>query len=105
MELNFGYVKGLPPEERQKLNELKMVYDYHKSSNRLKRRYYNGKITLREVNLGIALPTDFGRLEIGCAWGAKTVDVLAARVRWICDGKWNKIRNHGWYHRTQSFDR
>lgn len=79
MELNFGYVKGLPPEEWQKLNELKMVYDYHKSSNRLKRRYYNGKITLREVNLGIALPTDFGRLEIGCAWGAKTVDVLAAR--------------------------
>lgn len=55
MELNFGYVKGLPPEEWQKLNELKMVYDYHKSSNRLKRRYYNGKITLREVNLGIAL--------------------------------------------------
>lgn len=92
MELNFGYVKGLPPEEWQKLNELKMVYDYHKSSNRLKRRYYNGKITLREVNLGIALPTDFGRLEIGCAWGAKTVDVLAARSMfgWIRDRKWSK---------------
>ena len=31
------------------------------------------------MNLGIALPRNIGRLEIGCAWGAKTVDVLAAR--------------------------
>ena len=79
MELNFGRVVGLPPEEQAKLNELKEIYDFHRSSNRKKRRYYNGKITLREVNLGIALPHDFGRLEIGCAWGAKTVDVLASR--------------------------
>lgn len=28
---------------------------------------------------GIALPSGLGRLEIGCAWGAKTVDVLASR--------------------------
>lgn len=79
MELNLGRVVGLPPEEQAKLNELKEIYDFHRSSNRKKRRYYNGKITLREVNLGIALPHDFGRLEIGCAWGAKTVDVLASR--------------------------
>ncbi|MCD7856916.1 MAG: phage portal protein [Clostridiales bacterium] len=79
MELNFGYVDGLPPEEHRKLAELKEIYDFHKSSNRTKRRYYNGKITLAEVNLGIALPNGFGRLEVGCAWGAKTVDVLAAR--------------------------
>lgn len=79
MILNFGIVEGLPEEEQEKLNKLKYIYDYHKSSNRKKRRYYNGKITLKEVNLGIALPRDFGRLEIGCAWGAKTVDVLAAR--------------------------
>lgn len=79
MVLNFGIVEGLPEEEQEKLNKLKYIYDYHKSSNRKKRRYYNGKITLKEVNLGIALPRDFGRLEIGCAWGAKAVDVLAAR--------------------------
>ncbi|WP_291235960.1 phage portal protein [Frisingicoccus sp.] len=79
MLLNFGIVDGLPEEEQEKLNKLKYIYDYHKSSNRKKRRYYNGKITLKEVNLGIALPRDFGRLEIGCAWGAKAVDVLAAR--------------------------
>lgn len=79
MELNFGKVINLPAEEQEKLNDLKKIFDYHRSSNRKKRRYYNGKITLREVNLGIALPADFGRLEIGCAWGAKTVDVLASR--------------------------
>lgn len=79
MVLNFGIVEGLPEKEQEKLNKLKYIYDYHKSSNRKKRRYYNGKITLKEVNLGIALPSDFGRLEIGCAWGAKAVDVLAAR--------------------------
>ncbi len=79
MELNFGYVDGLPDEEHRKLNELKEIYDYHRSSNRTKRRYYNGKVTLREVNLGIALPYEFNKLEIGCSWGAKTVDVLASR--------------------------
>lgn len=34
---------------------------------------------MNEVNLGIALPEGFSGLEIGCEWGAKTVDVLAAR--------------------------
>lgn len=79
MEINFGIVAGLPSEEQQWLNELKNIYDYHRTANRKKKRYYNGKITLSEVNLGIALPSGLGRLEIGCAWGAKTVDVLAGR--------------------------
>ena len=79
MEINFGIVAGLPSEEQQWLNELKNIYDYHRTANRKKKRYYNGKITLSEVNLGIALPSGLGKLEIGCAWGAKTVDVLAGR--------------------------
>lgn len=64
MELNFGRVEGLPPEEQQWLQELKYIYDYHRSANRKKRRYYNGKVTLNEVNLGIALPAGLGKLEI-----------------------------------------
>ena len=79
MQLNFGKVVDLPEEEQQQLDELKYIYDYHRTANRKKRRYYNGKITLNEVNLGIALPSGLGKLQIGCAWGAKTVDVLAAR--------------------------
>lgn len=79
MELTFGKVHGLPEEEQMKLDNLKKIYNNHRSNNRLKRRYYNGKVSLREVNLGIALPNSMSRLEIGCAWGAKTVDVLASR--------------------------
>ena len=79
MELNFGSVRGLPKEEQRWLNEILSIYNYHQSKNSKKSVYYNGKIALRDVNLGIALPSGLGKLEIGCAWGAKTVDVLAAR--------------------------
>lgn len=79
MQLKFGIVEGLPDEEQKKLSHLEYLYHYHRSANRKKRRYYNGHITLGEVNLGIALPGAIRRLEIGCSWGAKTVDVLASR--------------------------
>lgn len=72
-------VTGLPQAEQQMLADLIRVYDYHRSNNRLKDKYYEGHITLQEVNLGIALPHGFNGLEIGCEWGAKTVDVLASR--------------------------
>ena len=55
------------------------LYNAHVAKNFEKNRYYEGKISLDEVNLGIALPDGLRKLEIGCAWGAKTVDVLAAR--------------------------
>lgn len=77
--LSFGYVSGLPGEERERLGKLAEVYNYHLSKNALKNRYYEGKIPLSEVNLGLALPQGMKGLEIDCAWGAKTVDVLAAR--------------------------
>lgn len=79
MELNFGKVVGLPDEEQKMLKNLVRVYKYHNSANRKKRRYYNGAITLGEVNLGIALPGTIRKLKIGCSWAKKTVDVLASR--------------------------
>lgn len=72
-------VAGLPAKEWGQLQELLSVYNYHLSKNYTKERYYEGKITVGEVNLGIALPDGVKNLNIGCAWGAKTVDVLAAR--------------------------
>lgn len=74
-----GNVAGLPARERDMLAKLISTYESHASANEMKNRYYEGKISLREVNLGIALPDGIARLEIGCAWGAKCVDVLAAR--------------------------
>lgn len=74
-----GNVAGLPERERGMLAKLISTYESHAAANDTKNRYYEGKISLNEVNLGIALPDGVARLEIGCAWGAKCVDVLAAR--------------------------
>ena len=72
-------IKGLPEYEVPRLNKLFELFNAHAFGNYEKNRYYEGKISLNEVNLGIALPESIRGLEIGCAWGAKCVDVLAAR--------------------------
>lgn len=79
LTINPFDVIGLDDYGKTKLNKLLNVYNSHWSKNRDKDRYYEGKISLGEVNLGIALPEGMRGLEIGCSWGAKTVDVLAAR--------------------------
>lgn len=70
---------GLNYEEEQILKDLVNTFERHRGKNAVKERYYEGNIPLSEVNLGIALPQGLSGLEIGCSWGAKTVDVLAAR--------------------------
>ena len=77
--LNINNVVGLPKAETDLLADLVKVYNNHLGPNKKKRKYYEGHIKLRDVNLDIALPGDFGGLEIGCEWGAKCVDVLASR--------------------------
>lgn len=77
--LNFGYVQGLTQEEQKQLRDLADAYNYHQSRNAAKDKYYEGHITLNDVNLGIALPQGLHNLEVGCSWGQKAVDVLAAR--------------------------
>ena len=72
-------VLGLGAKEQVMLRNLLTVYQNTAIKNAEKDRYYEGKISLGEVNLGIALPQGMRGLEIGCAWGAKTVDVLAGR--------------------------
>ena len=61
------------------LKDLLEIYHAHHGPNVEKDKYYEGKISLGEVNLGIALPKLMRGLQIGCAWGSKCVDVLAAR--------------------------
>ena len=72
-------VAGLDVIEQERLRKLLMVYQERSAKNAIKDRYYDGHVSLGEVNLGIALPDGMRKLEIGCAWGTKTVDVLAAR--------------------------
>lgn len=79
MTFSIENVVGLPAVEMDRLTNLVNTFNYHSSKNNTKERYYEGKISLGEVNLGIALPEGLRGLQIGCAWGAKTVDVLAGR--------------------------
>lgn len=71
--------KGLLSEDAERLSRLFAIYNSHAAANKQKRRYYEGHIPLAEVNLGLALPSGMSGLEIGCSWGEKAVDVLAAR--------------------------
>ena len=81
MQLNLvpAQILGLNVEEIPRLQKLLDVYNQHLCANTKKNKYYEGKVSVNDVNLGIALPDGLRRLEIGCAWGSKTVDVLAAR--------------------------
>ena len=79
LKISISQIKDFPAEEMAKFQSLIATYNSHSSKNDEKNKYYEGKISLNDVNLGIALPDGLRRLEIGCAWGAKTVDVLAGR--------------------------
>ena len=79
LNINVQAISGLPEVEKIKFQKLLQIYQKHAGKNAEKDKYYEGKISLSEVNLGIALPIGMAGLEIGCSWGAKTVDVLAAR--------------------------
>lgn len=72
-------IVGFPSNEATKLQQLVDVFNAHKVDNAIKEEYYDGKISLNEVNIGIALPSDLKNLRISCEWATKTVDVLAAR--------------------------
>lgn len=72
-------ILGFRVAEIQNFRDLLAIFEQHISRNIEKNKYYEGNISVGSVNLGIALPNELKKLEIGCAWGAKTVDVLAAR--------------------------
>lgn len=84
--LNFGTVRGLTVEELRQLCDLADVYQYHQGRNAIKDKYYEGHVTLNDVNLGIALPRGLRNLEVGCNWGQKAVDALGIpqHVRRLC---------------------
>ena len=84
MYLDFGNIKGaagLGPAERAMLGDLVDELHEHSSGNRLKRRYYDGRVTVAECNLGIAIPSSVANFEMACSWPEKAVTVLKDRSR------------------------
>lgn len=79
LNISPGSIPGLSDREQYVLQDLLAIYAAHSAKNVEKDKYYEGRISLESVNLGIALPKGMLGLEIGCSWGAKCVDVLAAR--------------------------
>ena len=79
LSINPASIIGFDLNEVDNFQMLLDTYNSHISAKTKKDKYYEGKISVNDVNLGIALPEGLRKLEIGCAWGAKTVDVLAAR--------------------------
>lgn len=84
MNLNVNFldqnnISGLGIREKAMLADLIKIYSSHYAANTKKCKYYEGNVTLNDVNIGIAIPNGIGGVGIGCAWGAKAVDVLAAR--------------------------
>lgn len=79
INLNPYGVLNLPRPEADMLQKLLTTYTEKLPKNEQKNKYYEGNISVGSVNLGLALPRGISGLEIGCAWGAKAVDVLAAR--------------------------
>lgn len=76
---NIAWAAGLDQNDSEKIMKLINVFNYHQTKNAEKRKYYEGHISLSEVNLGFAMPKGIRGLEVGCAWGEKAVDVLASR--------------------------
>ena len=76
-DLHFGSITGLTVAEEKQLHALAEVFIYHQTYNDTKDKYYEGHITLNDVNIGIALPC-----QAGCAtwkWAA-----TGARKPWMC---------------------
>ena len=81
MNLNINPINVLylPEPEQYLLSMLLATFNERSPYNEEKNKYYEGNIDIGSVNLGLALPKAITGFEIGCAWGSKTVDVLAAR--------------------------
>ncbi len=77
--LSITDVKNLPNDELLRLQKLIKVFNAHTVGNATKEKYYDGKVSLSDVNIGIALPEKMQNLRIHCEWATKAVDVLAAR--------------------------
>ena len=56
-------VRGLGDRERAVLANLLHIWERNRSANDTKRKYYEGKISLSSVNLGLALPDGMQRLD------------------------------------------
>ena len=92
MNLNIGFVEGLPDDEMGMFRELLQVLKDKTGKNEERAIYYKGKNDLKD--LGISIPQSLKGLHGSVGWASKAVDSLAVRSRFdgfsFVDGE-----NHG----------
>ena len=71
--------RGLKHDDAVMLRRLVNVWTDRNARNAERRKYYEGKIAVK--NLGIAIPEGFELANPTCDWAAKAVDMLQARSR------------------------
>ncbi len=85
---NFGNIRnarGLQEEDVARLSQCIAVLEAHERNNAKRLKYYNEKVTAREVNIGIAVPDNMTvGSKITCSWAKKAISTLANRS--IFDG-------------------
>ena len=64
IEIVPANVKGFDAREYDNFTKLLNVFNQHYMNNIEKQKYYEGKVSVGEVNLGIALPDRLKRLEV-----------------------------------------
>lgn len=69
----------LPGRYGEDLDECFEVWQSNMSKNLTRRRYYDGKVGIK--NIGVSIPDDLAKLPIKCGWPAKAVQALAVRSR------------------------
>lgn len=73
--------RGISNAEADIIASLVDVYTRHRARNATLTRYYAGKVTPAEVNLGLAVPKSMANLSISCPWPRKAVTALQERSR------------------------
>lgn len=82
LKLNFGSItnaRGLGAEEKELLELLLAVYNKNYDRNIERTKYYEGKVSVADKNLGIAVPSTLSNLQVSCCWPQKTVEALQSR--------------------------
>lgn len=67
------------PQYQQDFDECWQVWNNNLEKNQLRRKYYEGKIRVK--NIGISIPDDLTDIPVKCGWCAKAVKALAVRSR------------------------
>lgn len=82
---------NLLPEDAERLRALINLFNSKRKRNKLLTDYYEAKIRLSQVDIGLAIPDPLKNLAVSCSWPAKAVDAVT-----------NRSKFEGFYHESNA---